>query len=347
MWIFNWAFLMFLVLIMPFGLGMIPVKYMSETQRTPAMLYACGWFVNFALFELVSIPFILLQRSFTELAIVYTVCILLVFVWSIWKGHRVLVECKRHILAFKTMTPLVRIGWCIALLCIAAQVVMALFFEYWDGDDAYYMAQAMIADTYDVMYLRDAYTGYEFGFDIRHALSPVPIYFAWLSKLTGIHAVIIAHSVIAPTWLILMYCIYGLLAERLLGQHRNDKPLFMILISLWFCFGNVSIYTAESFVMNRIWQGKGLMAAIVLPSLLLCLFYLAEKEVSRGIWILFVACIIASGFATTTALMIVPTLVGLAAILLTFQKKSIVWMAKLLLCCLPCVVLGVLYLFLR
>lgn len=347
MWIFNWAILLFLVLIMPFGLGMIPVKYMDKAHRTPAMLYACGWFVSFALFELVAIPFILLRRSFTELAIAYTLCIVLALGISIWKAYHVVADCMEYRRAFWSMSWIVRSGWGIAFLCIAAQLFAAIFLEYWDGDDSYYMAQAMIADTYDVMYTRDAYTGYEFGFDIRHALSPVPIYFAWLSKLSGIHAVIIAHSVIAPVWLILMYCVYALIAEKLLGQHREYKPLFMILISIWYCFGNVSIYTAETFAMNRIWQGKGLMAGIIIPLLYLCLLCLKENSISKGTWILLILTIIASCFATSTSLMLVPTLVGIGAFLLGYRKKSLRFVFKVLLCCLPCVILAVCYLCLN
>lgn len=347
MWIFNGAILLLLIFIMPFGLGMIPVRYMHRTQRTPAMLFACGWFVSFAIFEVVSIPFILLQRSFTELAIVYTIIMILVFCIAVWKGHEVLNDCLKTICSFKTMPLMVKLGWCIAIACIAGQVLAAIFLEYWDGDDSYYMAQAMIADTYDVMYLRDAYTGYEFGLDLRHALSPVPIYFAWLSKLSGIHAVVIAHSVIAPVWLGVMYCVYGMIADKLFEKNKNYKPLFMILISIWICFGNVSISTAETFSITRIWQGKGLMAGVVLPLMFLCLLCFMEQEVSKGMWILFVSCIITSCFATTTALMLIPTLVGMASLFIAYRKKRLIWIGKLLLCCLPCIVLGGLYFLVR
>ena len=57
--IIQWGILLTLVLLVPFFLGMIPVKYMNSLQRTPAMTYVCGWFVSFFLFELTAVPFIL------------------------------------------------------------------------------------------------------------------------------------------------------------------------------------------------------------------------------------------------------------------------------------------------
>jgi len=341
--IINWAILLFLVCIMPLGLGMIPVKYMEKEHRTPAMLYVCGWFVSFSVFELVSIPFILLQRRFSELAVFYTIAVFLLFFISVWRGRGVVADCLRKFGNFKELTLWSRIGWGIGIVLIAGQVLAAVFLEYWDGDDSYYMAQALIANTYDVMYTRDAYTGYEFGFDIRHALSPVPIYYAWLSALSGIHAVIIAHSVIAPIWILLMYSVYALLADKLLEHHRSYKPLFLILISIWLYFGNVSINTAETFAITRIWQGKGLMAGIIMPLLFLCFFYLQEVKVSKGIWVLFVLTITASGLATSTSLMLVPTVVGLAAILIGYQKRCLGFAVKMLLGCLPCIVLGLIF----
>ena len=66
MQILHWSILILLVTVVPFLLGMVPVKVMNSFQKTPAMTYLCGWFVSFCVFELVSVPFILLERSKRE-----------------------------------------------------------------------------------------------------------------------------------------------------------------------------------------------------------------------------------------------------------------------------------------
>ena len=110
--------------------------------------------------------------------------------------------------------------------------------------------------------------------------------------------------------------------------------------------GNVSLYTAETFAMTRTWQGKGLMAGMVIPALILCLLYLADDNVSKGTWIMF-ECVIVSGvFATSVSFMLIPTIVILAACLIGVRSKNIKKAINIFICTIPCLVLGGFYLFL-
>ena len=344
MQIIHWGILLLLVVVLPLFLGMIPVKHMNRLQRTPAMAYACGWFVSFALFELVSVPFILLEQSFTVVVVVYTIVLLIVLVLSVWRGRDVLHEFGTDLTQLVHSSWWEKAGWIVAGLLIAAQMLIAVFWEYYDGDDAYYIATAVVTDTFDTMYLRDNYTGYLYPLDVRHALSPTPIYQAWLSRLSGVHPAIIAHSVLSAVWLLLMYCVYGQIARRLFPKKREYRPLFMIFLSLWFIFGNISLYTTETFAMTRIWQGKGLMAGIVLPMLMLCFLYLADDRPQKGIWLLLCTVIISAVFATSIAFMLIPTLTGVVGILLSLRKKNIRPLLQIGACCIPCLILAVCYL---
>lgn len=350
MQILHWSILILLVTVMPFLLGIVPVKVMNSFQRTPAMTYLCGWFVSFSVFELVSVPFILLERSFTEVVIVYSIVIMIFLILSVWFGREVIKQLFAWKLWKKRFFELpmwTRLGWLVVILLIAVQMVHAVVFEYYDGDDSYYVAQAIMTNTFDTMYLRDNYTGYIYPLDIRHALSPTPVYIAWMSRISGIHPTIISHSVLAPVWLLLMYCVYGQLGKRLLAKNKEWQPLLLIFLSVWFAFGNISLYTAETFIMTRTWQGKGLMAGVILPALLLCLIYLADKKPKPGSWLLFVMVILSAVFATSVAFMLIPTVVGLAAVLIGWQKKSAKTVLLMGAGCLPCILLAFCYLMLR
>lgn len=343
-----------LVLLVPFFLGMIPVKYMNSLQRTPAMTYVCGWFVSFFLFELTAVPFILLEKSFTSLVITYTVLIGVIVVYSMWTSRHVWKDFVRNIKESFSQPLLVKLGWLLAYLLIGVQLYMALFYEYYDGDDAYYIATSVLTDKFDTMYLRDAYTGYIYPLDARHALSPVPIYQAWLARLSGIHPAVIAHSVLSVVWLVFLYCIYGQIGNRLLPITRkegraksNFRPVFLIFIAVWFAFGNISLYTSETFAMTRTWQGKGMMAGMVLPALLLCLMNLAWDKVSLGAWMLYECVLVSAVFATSISFMLVPTIAGVAAVLIGIKKKSVRAAAGIFACCAPCLLLAVCYLVVK
>lgn len=340
----HWGILLLLVLVMPLLLGIIPVKYMNRLQRTPAMAYLCGWFVSFSVFELVSIPFILLEKSFTTVVIVYSFTLAVLLVVSVWRGRDVLADFWNLRHAFGKLTLPTRIGWILVILIIGVQMAAAVFLEYYDGDDAYYVATAVVTDTFDTMYLRDNYTGYIYPLDVRHALSPTPIYQAWLARLSGIHPAVIAHTVLSAVWLLLMYCILGQIANRLFPKKKEYRPLFMTFLSIWYAFGNISLYTAETFAMTRTWQGKGLMAGIVLPALFLCLLYLSDTKIQKGIWMLFCMVIVSAVFATSIAFMLIPTIVGVAAILIGWHKKSVRTFIQICVCCIPCLILAVCYL---
>ena len=339
-----------MVTLMPFLLGAIPVKYMNSFQRTPAMMYLCGWFVSFSVFELVSVPFILLERSFTEVVFVYSIIMLGILGISCWLGRDALKEClqwKKWVCAFGDMPWWTKLAWLAVIVLIAMQMIHAVVFEYYDGDDSYYVAQAVMTNTFDSMYVRDNYTGYIYPLDIRHALSPTPIYIAWMSRISGIHPTIIAHSVLAPIWLFLMYCVYSQIGRRLLIKYKEWQPVFLIFLTIWFSYGNISIYTTETFIMTRTWQGKGLMAGVILPALLLCMLYLTDKKVSKGCWMLFSTVILSAVFATSVAFMLIPTIVGLAAVVIGWQKKSAKTVLLMGAWCLPCIVLAFCYLLLR
>jgi hypothetical protein len=345
--VIKWGILLALVLPLPLILGMIPVSLMKSSLRTPAMTYVCGWFVSFFVFELVAMPFILLEKSFLSLVVVYTVIIVVISVISIVYGRTLFKSFYDNLLSGAKQPWYVKIGWIAVFAIIIFQMVYAVIFEYYDGDDAYYIATAVITKTFDSMYLRDAYTGALYSLDVRHAFSPTPIYQAWLSTLSHIHPAIIAHSVLGPVWLMFMYCIYGQIGNFLLEKHKTYRPIFMILIAVWFMFGNISLYTTETFALTRTWQGKGMMAGMILPALLLCILYLVGDKVDSGIWIMFICVCLSAVFATSVSFMLIPTVVGMASIIIGIRKKSAGFIIKMFLCCVPCMALAVCYVFMR
>lgn len=350
MQILQWLVLGLLVTIVPFLLGTIPVKYMNRFQRTPAMMYLCGWFVSFSVFELVSVPFILLERSFTEVVVIYSLVIMILLVVSVWNGYQVIAQLWSWKSWWKDVAKMswwTRLGWFVVAILLVIQLIHAVVFEYYDGDDSYYVAQAVMTKTFNTMYLRDNYTGYIYPLDIRHALSPTPVYIAWMSKVSGIHPTVIAHSVLSVAWLVLMYCIYEQIGKRLLAKNKDWIPLFLIFIEVWFLYGNISLYTSETFAMTRTWQGKGLMAGVILPALLLSLIYLADQKTRFGNWLLFLTVILSAVFATSIAFMLIPTIVGLSAVLIGWQKRSAKTVLLMGAGCLPCILLGFCYLMLR
>lgn len=119
------------------------------------MTYVCGWFVSFFLFELTAVPFILLEQSFTLLVIVYTCIVALVLLLSLWQGRQLWRCYLAEVRQLKEMPLHVKLGWCVFYLIVLFQMVYAILYWHYDGDDAYYIATAVLTNTFDTMYLRD------------------------------------------------------------------------------------------------------------------------------------------------------------------------------------------------
>ncbi len=335
----HWGMLMLLVLAVPFFLGMIPVSYTGKQHQTPAFVWLSGWLVMFTVFELVGIPFILLQKKYSTLVLVYSIVIGCLVIISLFVGRGL----WKKLFSFwgqRKKNKWSIIGWIVFGALLAFQVYMAVFYEYYDGDDAYYLAVPVLSDAFDTMYLRDCYTGYNYDLDIRHAMSPVPIFIGWLSKLSGIHPTIIAHSVLSVAWLLLMYSVYAEMSKLLFKKKEQYRSLFMCLLALWYLFGNVTISTAETFIMTRTWQGKALFAGVLLPCIYLCFLMLVEKRETKGAWLLLVMLGISSVFATSVAFMLVPTMYGLGSVFIGWRKRDWRFVFKMFFACIPVLMLA-------
>ena len=99
--------------------------------------------------------------------------------------------------------------------------------------------------------------------------------------------------------------------------------------------------------MTRTWQGKGMMAGMVLPALILCLMNLAWDKVSLGVWMLYECVLVSAVFATSISFMLVPTIAGVAAVLIGIKKKSVRAAVNIFACCVPCLLLAVCYLVVK
>ena len=203
------------------------------------------------------------------------------------------------------------IMWTLFSCLLIAQLIMAYTRAYFDGDDAYYVTQSVITWQTDTMYRYLPYTGITTTVDARHALALFPMWAAYLAKMSGTHPTIILHSmmplVLIPLADLVVYCLVKKLAvvsmrgaaaagapaaSKAAGSAaaacEEDSPEFraslsritgtaMAMTALLQIFGNVSIYTPETFLMMRTWQGKAILAAILLPATFLALVNIAEK----------------------------------------------------------------------
>lgn len=332
--------------VLPFCVGVLPVRIMKEEHRSFGMIWVSGWFMMFAVFQVLVVPFIVTEQSFSLAVRTYSIVISVIAVMSVMIGRRALKKSMDNLKDDHIENGQLPV-MILVLVLIAVQLAGAFFLQYLDGDDAFYVATSLTSEHTDTMYRFTPYYGANGELDIRHALSPVPIFMAWLARVSGIHVTILCHSYISMLFLLLMYMIYFQMAKRLFANQKKNQWLFLLVLSIWYLFGNVSIYAAESFAFTRTWQGKSMFPNLIIPYLFLWMFCMAKDEMDIGEWAMLFVTTLAATFTTSTGIFTVPILLGMEALIIAVVKKRAMVVVQTVACLVPCLFFGMLYLFLK
>lgn len=349
--IFQILILIGLLIVAPYTTGLLVSGRLDRKQRSIGMNYISGFFVLLAVFELIAVPIVFLDTwGFEKIIKGFTVVSALlsgmgvVYAMHSWRNGEQIWFLS---FTFKEKSRQEKIQWGIVLLLIAFQLYMALTRASFDGDDAYYIAQSVIADETNVLYRILPYTGLSTSLDHRHAMAVFPIWIAYLARSSGIHATILSHTILPLILIPLTYWIYLEIGKRLCKEKKEQLPAFMIFVCALQIFGNTSIYPAATFFLMRTWQGKSMLANVVIPAMFMVLLWIVEqKKTATGLWgLLFILNIVAAMMSTASVLLNV-LLLGTMGIVLAVQEKSLRVLGKMILVCIPCFVYGLLYILL-
>lgn len=374
--------LLFWLIIIPFCIGLIPVKFILPYKRNPGVVILAGYFCMWALFEVITIPAVLwvqyhnfsvASNCFTVLSILCAVAGLILWYRNAKSGKPGLLcrtskdkndvgvinskaakdgFCGIITNSFGKMFRAERIEWLLFFALVGFQLYKAVAYTSFDGDDAYYVVESLIAQQADVMYRILPYTGGSTGLDVRHVLAVFPMWVAFVAVKSGIHATIVSHVVMPVVLIPLSYLVYFeigtiLFTKKNAGENfagRQEKlPVFMILMCMFQIFGNVSIYTNETFFLTRTWQGKAVTGSLVIPAFLWLFLWIydgvkKEKRADAGLWFLLVCLNMTAGICSSIAVFIVSILIVVTAFCLMLVERDFKVLFKIGAACIPNVI---------
>ncbi|MDE6747661.1 MAG: hypothetical protein K2K21_01160 [Lachnospiraceae bacterium] len=352
--------IIFWLLVIPFCIGLLPSNFISERKINPGVILLAGYMLMWAAFEVITIPAVIwIQNENFNFVLRWfmIVSILLaltgIFIW--YMNHRK--KEKRSIrLKFPDIASLKRgleakIEWLIFFAIVGFQLYMAVTRVSFDGDDAYYVVHSVMTQQSGTMYKFLPYTGWTTSLDVRHALAVFPMWIAFVAVKANIHATIVSH-VIMPLLLIpLSYFIYYEIAKVLFASRRENIPVFMIIMGMFQMFGNVSIYTNETFFLTRTWQGKAVVCSVIIPMMFLLLLWIFDKESGNrkqlpGLWVMLVCLNMATGICSSLAVFVLAMLLVAAALCYMVVERDLKIPLKMGLTCIPNAVYVLIYLLL-
>lgn len=323
---------------------------MQSVGQELAFMWTGGQFILWAVFWVICVPCIVMERDFPYVVWIYgTIALLLAAVggsllWGQIAKSRQGLRVAQKDAAEKGS----KVFWVLFALLLAFQLVQAVRMTYADGDDAYYVAVSSITANADTMYRKLPYTGGTTEVDIRHGLAPFPVWIAFLSRISGMRAVSVAHVVVPLALIPMTYVIFYLMGRQLFKGKERRIPLFLIFTELLVLFGDYSFYSVENFMIARSRQGKAALGSIVIPMLFVLLLRLMgrmqeNKKCGIGYWLLLV-CVMMTGCLCSTmgALLccLLLAVTGMCAAVVCRRWRVLVPLA---LCCVPCVLCAVIY----
>lgn len=344
----GYLILFFWLLVLPFLVGVLYAKKGSRISFGASLLW--GQFTLWAVFQYIAVFFILKQGRLQSVTAWYVPAAgLLAFLGaaklvSLWtKGDKPFQkESYLWIKENKILTALFITLW---LIQMAALVLLAVN----DGDDAYYMAVANIAESSGNMYTANVYAFGNNPLNYRYALAPFPIWIAFLSKISGVHTLVIGHIILGLFLVSLSYVIYAQIGKELFGDNHRKRMQFLIFVALLVIWGNTSSHTAESFLLLRSRQGKALVAGIVFPAIVYVLLKIGhimeqQKKVTVRYYVMAAVVLLTGCLGSTLGGTLVMMLWASAVCLLALGYKKWNVLAAAAISTLPSVVFAVLYL---
>lgn len=331
--------------VIPVCIGMLFTRADAREKNSLKMAALYGYITMFAVFEVLALPLIFAEVSFHVLMYVYGGSMLLLAVVSIILNVRRTKEMVLFQWKGVKETP-----WSVylALILIAVQIGAYLIFRLDDLDDAFYVATATTTVHTNGMFRFDAYTGDLLkSLPSRYVLSPFPIFLAFISESVQMHPAIVAHTIMPVFFIPLAYIVYSLLGQKLFSGDRKASGIFLCFLSVIHLFSYFSVYTQGTFMLVRIWQGKAVLAAILLPALFyLCIRLLKEKGSLRE-WSLLLGLLLSCCLVSSMGIMLAPIMVGIFAILYGIGGKDPGKFIKAVICCIPCLICAGMYLLIR
>ncbi len=361
------------LLVIPFCMGLLPARWLPENRRNAVVVFVAGYLVMLPLCWLVTVPCILFVKyySFRTMVVWFTVLALLaaaagagLFLQD-WKkdsvqrsgrasgaGRKKWADLKPAV-DVRGMSAEVKIEWLLFFALVGWQLYKAFTLASFDGDDAEYVAQSLVTQQSGTMYLIKPYTGGTTSLDIRHSLAVLPVWTAYIAKMSGIHATILAHSILPFLLIPLTYMVYYEIGKHLTAKNREYLPVFMVIMALLQMFGNVSIYTNETFFLTRTWQGKSVAANFVVPATVWLLLWIFDKGNERetghqgGMWLLLCLTNMTAGVCTSMVAFLNVVLIAAVAFWMALTERKFRILVKAGFACVPNLFYMVLYLFLH
>lgn len=330
--------------VFPELLGMLITKWNKNEHRV-FLNYVYGIMIEFAITEVFAVPLIILKKPFHILSAYWMMaCIILCMVSILLNTFSIKDILKRFIEDLK------KTHWTIILVVVLvlSQAFVLTRYTHIDNDDSRFVTFSTIAIQKDAMYTEEYNEGINDNFKLstRDIFSPFPMYTAIVAKYLDIHPAIVAHTIFPAILIPIAYMIFWQLAFMLCEKDEAKANIFCILVSVIYMFGDFSNRFYFGHLLYRIWQGKAILANIIIPMSILVYYECVTKNHIIN-WISLYIMFIAGCLTSQMGILLLPICIGVLTIVYMIRYRKIGYGIKSLCAVIPCLIYGFMYLMIK
>lgn len=302
-----------------YRIGVFIKKIINSKSNELATTLIYGFVTNFAIFEIINIPFILIFNHHTKyLYIIFLIMNIALIALSYIIKSKVndydIIKKIKNI--NKTKINYNMICWCLAILVIGWQICNSTFLFKEDADDAFYISFANEAKELEDLYDTDPSVGIkESTFDKNYIFNTWEIYGGFLARVFEINITTLFHTVYQIVFIMLAYISYYLVLKKCIK--KENLGIGILILSVVFLFTGVSAKFKGPFLLGRIYQGKSILLNILIPFVIFE-FLNYEKKKSNNL-ILTLAYISSLAFSPIT-IWLVSLIYGIFLLNMLVQK---------------------------
>lgn len=338
--------------VIPELVGLLITRFIPKDKNNIIFAFVIGYIIEFAIAQLLSVPMIFAETTFIFFLQVYVLILLFLAILSIFVNVRRVKEIFKQTIQTIKNTPKLLSALVIILICV--QIYGFVIYTHLDDDDSFYVGTAVTTIETNSLFKYSGMTGSEDGeqLALRYRLGPFPVYTAIIAKLIDIHPTIVAHTILPIVFLLVVYMLYLLIANELFKNDNKSSLLFLLIMNVIFIWGGYSGRNNFMFFFFRIWQGKSILANIIIPAVWLIIMKAEENEFKFIDFLLLIIVDLAGTFTTTMGIALVPVSIMVLWFSYEISKimskefkitKSLKSMFMCLGSCIPSIVCGIIY----
>lgn len=320
--------------------GILFKKIIKSKSNDLATTLLYGFITNFALFELINLPFILCFKQAVKIIyIIFLITNILLIILSYLikyteKKYNAIYDIKNIQKQKKN-----GVFYLLAILVMIFQICNSAFLFKEDADDSFYISWANEAKELESLYETDPSVGLEEStFDSKYKFNTWEIYGGFIARVFDINVSTLFHTVYPLIYIMLAYTSYYLVLKKLLKKENLGLALF--ILSILFLFTGVSTKFKAVFLLGRIYQGKAILVNIIMP--LVIAKFLDYKNFTKEDYVFLTITYVAALAFTPMTISLLSLLYGLFLVIILLRKdykefKKTIWLM------LPIIIISVMY----